>query len=45
MKKNKQAKILIDGDIICYQITSRLEEPIHWGDDIWTLIANYISIY
>lgn len=41
MKKNKQARILIDGDIICYQITSRLEEPIHWGDDIWTLHCDF----
>ena len=29
--------LLIDGDIILYKIASAVEEPIHWGDDFWTL--------
>jgi len=30
-------QLLIDGDIVLYQISSAIEEPINWGDDIWTL--------
>jgi len=29
--------LLIDGDIIAYQVASSIETPIHWGDDMWTL--------
>jgi DNA polymerase-1 len=29
--------LLIDGDIFLYQVASAVEEPTHWGDDIWTL--------
>lgn len=29
--------LLIDGDIILYQISAAVEEPIDWGDDFWTL--------
>ena len=32
--------LLIDGDIILYQVSSTVEEPIHWGDDFWTLHAD-----
>lgn len=35
------AKILIDGDIICYQITDKIEEAIHWGNDMWTLHSDF----
>tara|TARA_E500000331_G_scaffold332621_1_gene355978 strand:+ start:258 stop:1007 length:750 start_codon:yes stop_codon:yes gene_type:complete len=34
-------QILIDGDIICYQIASNIEQPIHWGDDMWTLHSDF----
>ena len=32
--------ILIDGDILLYKAASAVEEPIHWGDDFWTLHAD-----
>ena len=35
---NNKAKImLVDGDLLAYKITSSLEEPIDWGNDVWTL--------
>tara|TARA_R100000231_G_scaffold122439_1_gene92599 strand:- start:1592 stop:2359 length:768 start_codon:yes stop_codon:yes gene_type:complete len=39
--KQRKSKLLIDGDIICYQIASQIEEPIHWGDDLWTLHSDF----
>ncbi|BAQ94092.1 nuclease [uncultured phage_MedDCM-OCT-S28-C10] len=36
-----KSKLLIDGDIIAYQITSQIEEPIHWGNDLWTLHSDF----
>ena len=35
--KNQSKVMLVDGDLIIYRITSSLEEPIDWGDDVWTL--------
>jgi DNA polymerase-1 len=32
--------LLIDGDIAIYQIAVAVEEPIDWGDDLWTLHAD-----
>ena len=29
--------MLVDGDLLAYKITSALEEPIQWEDDVWTL--------
>lgn len=29
--------LLIDADIILYQIASAVEEPFDWGNDLWTL--------
>ena len=29
--------LLIDGDIVAYQIAFRTEEAIRWDNDIWTL--------
>ena len=34
---NKDKVMLVDGDLLAYKITSSLEEPIDWGDDVWTL--------
>ena len=34
---NKDKIMLVDGDLLAYKITSSLEEPIDWGDDVWTL--------
>lgn len=31
--------ILLDADIVCYQIAAAAEEPIDWGDGLWTLHA------
>jgi len=33
-------RVLIDGDMLVYRIASALEEPIHWGDDWWSLYAD-----
>lgn len=30
-------RLLIDGDILIYQIATQKEEAINWGDDFWTL--------
>jgi DNA polymerase-1 len=32
--------ILIDGDILLYQICAAAEQPFYWGDDLWTLHAD-----
>ena len=32
--------LLIDGDILLYQVSSAVEEPIHWGNDWWSLTAD-----
>jgi DNA polymerase-1 len=29
--------VIIDGDILAYQIAAKEEKPIHWGDGFWTL--------
>ena len=34
---NKIKTMLVDGDLLAYKITSALEEPIQWEDDVWTL--------
>ena len=37
---NNNKKMLVDGDLLAYKITSSLEEPIDWGNDIWTLSSD-----
>ena len=32
--------MLVDGDLLVYKITSGIEEPINWGNDVWTLHAD-----
>lgn len=34
---NKNKVMLVDGDLLAYRITSAIEEPIDWGNDVWTL--------
>ena len=34
---NDNKVMIVDGDLIIYKITSGLEEPINWGNDMWTL--------
>ncbi len=31
---------LIDGDILIYRIASALEQPVNWGEGLWTLHVN-----
>lgn len=33
--------ILIDGDIVLYEVTLACETPINWGDDFWTLHSDF----
>jgi len=33
--------ILVDGDVIAYQVTTSVETAIDWGDDMWTLHADF----
>jgi DNA polymerase-1 len=35
-----QVTLLIDGDIICYEAASAVEQEIQWDDDLWTLHSN-----
>jgi DNA polymerase-1 len=34
---NTNKVMIVDGDLVIYKIASSLEEPIDWGDDVWTL--------
>ena len=38
---NKNKKMLVDGDLLAYKISSGIETPINWGDDVWTLHADF----
>lgn len=33
--------LLIDGDILAYTIASNSEQPINWGNDLWTLHTDF----
>lgn len=32
--------LLVDGDVVLYEVTTTVEEAICWGDDFWTLHAD-----
>ena len=38
---DKQTTMLVDADLLAYKITSKLEEPIDWGNDQWTLHCDF----
>lgn len=40
MLKSSQRKLLIDGDIVAYQISAACEVATKWDDDTWTLHAS-----
>ena len=35
--QNQNKVMIVDGDLVIYKIASSLEEPIDWGNDVWTL--------
>ena len=37
---NTNKVMIVDADLVIYKIASSLEEPIDWGDDVWTLHAD-----
>lgn len=42
MQSNKaKTVLLIDGDVLVYQIGCHVETPIHWGDGLWTLHSEF----
>jgi DNA polymerase-1 len=36
----KKRVLVIDGDILAYQIATNNEQPTNWGDGLWTLHAD-----
>ena len=40
MTKRKRT-MLVDGDILCYMISTQNEEATKWSDDLWTLHADF----
>ena len=42
MKSNpmNNIDILLDGDILVYKVASAVEEPIHWGNDWWSVYGD-----
>ena len=39
--KDKKKTMLVDADLLAYKVTSKLEEPIDWGNDQWTLHCDF----
>ena len=37
----RKRTMLVDGDILCYMISTQNEEATKWSDDLWTLHADF----
>ena len=40
----KKKVLVIDGDILAYQIATNNEQPINWGDGLWTYTQSYLLV-
>lgn len=44
MTKKRKRTLLVDGDIIAYMVSTQCENPIDWGNDLWTLHSDFNEV-